>query len=130
MNIKIGTDYPWCSIFMPLPGTKLTEDAIKNGVLPEGFDPDGLNQSFFMSSPLKMNGISEIENLQKFFQTVVLWPFTKRIVYRIIKLRPNILFSAWFGIIYFYIYLKSEKRKIFKSLLFAIFNFRHILSKE
>ena len=130
MNIKIRTDYPWCSIFMPLPGTHLTEEAIKKGLLPEGYNPDNLNSSFFMSSPLRMNDIKQMENLQKFFQTVVLWPWTKKIVYLLIKLNPNFLFCAWFGIIYFYVYLKSEKRQFIRSLFFAFTNYKHILSRK
>lgn len=130
INIQIRTDYPWCSIFMPLPGTYLTEEAIKKGLLPKDFNPNELNHTFFMSSPLEMENIEQMENLQKFFQTVVLWPWTKKMVYRLIRLKPNIFFSAWFGIIYFYVYLRSEKRKIIRSLFFAFANYKHILSKK
>jgi len=35
-----------------------------------------------MTSPLKMKDIKEMENLQKFFQTVVLCPWTKQLVYQ------------------------------------------------
>lgn len=130
LNIKIKADYPWCSIFSPFPGTELTDYAFNKGYLGKEFDYDSLDKSFFLETKLNIPHRKEIQNLQKFFQTAVLWPWTYPIIKRLIKLPSNILFKAWFGLIYFYIYIKSERRNLWSTLGFAIRNYRHVLSKE
>ena len=130
LNIKIKTDYPWCSIFSPLPGTELTDYAFKQGYLDEQFEYNSLSQSFFLTSNLKLPHIEEMVNLQKFFQTVVLWPWTFPIVKRLIRRKPNRLFAWWFGLIYFYVYIKSERRNLWATFKFALRNFRHVLAKQ
>ncbi len=59
-------------------------------------------------------------NLHKFFQTCVLMPWTIPIVKKMIKLPENYLFDLWFGIIYFYVYIKSEGRDFFETVVFAM----------
>ncbi|MCI5056962.1 MAG: B12-binding domain-containing radical SAM protein, partial [Flavobacteriales bacterium] len=130
LNIKIKADYPWCSIFSPFPGTELTDYAFNKGYLGKEFDYNTLDKSFFLESKLKLDHIREMENLQKFFQTAVLWPWTYPIIKKLIKLPPNMLFKAWFGFVYFIVYIKSEKRNFFKTLKFALKNYKHVLAKE
>ncbi len=130
LNIKIKADYPWCSIFSPFPGTELTDYAFNKGYLGKEFDYDSLDKSFFLETKLDIPHKREIENLQKFFQTVVLWPWTYPFVKRLIKLPPNLIFKAWFGLIYFHIYIKSEKRNFWETFKFAIKNYKHVLVKE
>lgn len=127
MNIAIGADYPWCSIFAPYPGTPLAAEAIRMGLLPSSFSVDDMSESFFVSSQLTMPHARELANLQKFFQTAVLWPWTLPLVKRLITLRPNVLFQLWFGFVYFLLYLKSERRSFWKTLRFALANARHVL---
>ncbi|MEE9169518.1 MAG: radical SAM protein [bacterium] len=130
LNIKLKADYPWCSIFSPFPGTELTEYALRKGYLDEQFEPSGLSTSFFIKSDLKMPNIMEICNLQKFFQTAVLWPATFPIIKQLIRLKPNRLFVWWFGLFYFFVYIKSERRNPWATFIFAIRNFRHVLAKQ
>ncbi|MBI4546420.1 MAG: B12-binding domain-containing radical SAM protein [Ignavibacteriae bacterium] len=130
LNIAIKTDYPWCSVFFPFPGTALTRHAIDQGFLDKDFDPEKLTKSFFTESKLITNDIHQLENLQKFFQTAVLLPWTFSIIKKLIKLPPNIFFIIWFGLVYFYVYWKSERRSFWKTLFFAFKNYRHVLSKQ
>jgi len=130
LNITIKTDYPWCSVFAPFPGTALTDYAFERGYLGEEFEYNSLSQSFFLSSNLKLAHIREMQNLQKFFQTTVLWPWTFPLVKRLIRLPPNRLFTCWFGFVYFLVYIKSERRNWWKTLKFALQNFRHVLAKQ
>jgi len=127
MNIRIGADYPWCSIFAPYPGTPLAAEAIKRGLLAPSFSVDDMSESFFVGSKLTLPNVRELQNLQKFFQTAVLWPWTLPLIKRLIRLRPNLLFSLWFGFVYFLLYLKSERRSFWKTLRFALANARHVL---
>ena len=130
LNIKIKADYPWCSIFSPFPGTELTDYAFNKGYLGKEFDYDSLDKSFFLETKLQIPHKREIQNLQKFFQTAVLWPWTYPLIKKLIKLPSNIFFKAWFGLIYFYIYIKSEKRNFWSTLGFALRNYKHVLAKE
>ena len=130
LNIKIKADYPWCSIFSPFPGTELTDYAFNKGYLGKEFSYDSLDKSFFLETKLDIPHRREIQNLQKFFQTAVLWPWSYPVIKKLIKLPSNIFFKAWFGLIYFYIYIKSEKRNFWSTLGFALKNYRHVLSKE
>jgi len=130
LNIDIETDYPWCSVFMPFPGTALTRYAFDQGYLDRSFEFDSLSRSFFTESRLDMRHSRELENLQKFFQTGVLWPWTLPLIRRLVSLRPNPLFTAWFGLIYFTVYLRSENKRFLESVLFAIRNAHHVLTRE
>lgn len=130
LNIKIKADYPWCSIFAPFPGTELSNYALAKGYLSPTFSVEELDKSFFISSQLEMPHKKEIQNLQKFFQTAVLWPWTFPLIKKLIKIRPNFLFRAWFGLVYFYVYIKSEKRNFWETLKFAFLNYKHVLVKE
>ncbi|MGB0805232.1 MAG: B12-binding domain-containing radical SAM protein [Salibacteraceae bacterium] len=130
LNIKIKADYPWCSLFSPFPGTELTDYAFAKGYLSPTFDYEKLTKSFFTESKLDIPNIREMQNLQKFFQTAVLWPWTYPLIKQLIKLPPNILFQAWFGLIYFHVYVQSEKRSFWSTLKFAFKNYKHVLAKQ
>ncbi len=130
LNISIKADYPWCSVFSPFPGTALTQYAVDAGYLDRDVDPDALSKSFFTDSKLNNRDTAALENLQKFFQTAVLWPRTFPLVKALVRLRPNVFFTIWFGLVYFYVYLKSERRAFWQTLRFAFRNYRHVLAKH
>jgi len=130
LNIKIKADYPWCSVFSPFPGTALTQYALDGGYLDRDFTPDELSRSFFLDAKIKGPEVDQLQNLQKFFQTAVLWPWTFSLIKKLIQVRPNVIFTMWFGLIYFYIYLRSEQRGFWRTLRFALKNYHHVLAKE
>lgn len=130
LNIKIKADYPWCSLFSPFPGTELTDYAYTKGYLSPTFDFENLDKSFFLESKLSLPHIREMQNLQKFFQTAVLWPHSFLLIKKLIKLPPNIFFKIWFGLVYFLIYIRSEKRNFWSTFQFALKNYRHVLTRE
>jgi radical SAM superfamily enzyme YgiQ (UPF0313 family) len=130
LNIKIKTNYPWCSVFSPFPGTALTDYAMREGYLDRDFDPDQLSRSFFTDTKMQHTEANQLENLQKFFQTAVLFPKTVSIIKQLIRLKPNLLFRLWFGLIYFYVYIKSEQRGFWRTLKFGLKNYRHVLAKQ
>lgn len=131
INIDIKTDHPWCSIFMPFPGTKLTEYAKKEGYLPHDYTIDNLSKSFYAESSLINHPqIRQLQNLQNFFQTAVLWPWTFGIIKRLIRLPQNAIFTAWFGLIYFIVYVRSEKRSFWRTLYFTLRNYQRLIKKD
>ena len=126
INIAIGTDYPWCSIFTPYPGTKLAHYACEQGYLPSTLTADAIDSSFFVTSMLQNPDSSRLVNLQKFFQTVVLLPATLPLFKLLTRLPENILFRIWFALVYFIVYVKSEGRGISNSLKAALRNLHFI----
>jgi len=130
LNIKIKTPYPWCSIFTPYSKTEIVDYAISNGYLPDDFSINDISHSYYKSSLVKNKNIKELLNLQRFFQTCVLLPWTVPIVKKLITLPPNPLFDLWFGFIYFYVYIKSEKRNLFETVLFSVKYIRSIFFRK
>jgi radical SAM superfamily enzyme YgiQ (UPF0313 family) len=127
MNIRINADYPWCYIYTPYPGTALAEYARQKGYMDPHKDWTTCPESQYVSSRLKMPQIQEMQNLQKFFQTGVLWPRTVPLIKRLIRLPPNPIFTLWFGLVYFMVYLRSENRRFWGTIWFALANARHVL---
>jgi radical SAM superfamily enzyme YgiQ (UPF0313 family) len=124
LNAEIGTDYPWCSIFMPYPGTRLEEYARTKGYLPPNHASGDLASSFHITSLLENPDRSQLINLHKFFQTAVLFPKALPLIKRLIKLPPNFLFQLWFSFMYFLIYIKSEGRPFWSTAELALRNAR------
>ena len=130
LNIDIKTDYPWCAIYLPLKDTELTNYALNEKILAQDYFSNINKRSFFSdASPIKTKDIKRIVNLQRFFQTVVLWPKTFPLVKLLIKLPPNPFFDLWFGFIFYIVYTKSEGRNWWKTFLFALKN-RSLKNKD
>lgn len=120
MNIRIKTDYPWCSLYYPYHGTQLVEYAKRMGFLDKDFDFDCIDTTFFKSSYLSEPDIQERLNLQRFFQTAVLFPKTFPLLKKLAKLPPNPFFDLWFQFIFYLIHVKSEGHGIGESIKLAV----------
>ncbi|MDO8446183.1 MAG: radical SAM protein [Deltaproteobacteria bacterium] len=106
INAEIGTDYPWCALFHPFPGTELAEYAKEKGLLDASVDT--ANPSFFKDSIIKSEHKRELVNLQKLFFYGVKFPRSMPLIKRLIRLRPNIFFDLAFLASYAWCYLLSE----------------------
>jgi len=129
LNIEIKTDFPWCALFAPYPGTMLADYAVQLGELDRNYSPDDIPQSFHQNSILKNGDIKQIENLHKFFQTAVLFPFLLPVIKLLIKVKNNFLFNYWFGLVYFLVYFRAEKRSFFKTFIFGLKNMQFLVKK-
>jgi len=109
---------------MPFSGTRLTEYAKENNYL----SSNDSQKSFFSGSTLVNHPeIKRLENLQSFFQTAVIFPKSLKAIKLLIKLPPNLLFKLWFGFVYFFVYIKAERRGFWKTLIFSLKNYRSLL---
>ena len=106
INAEIGTDYPWCALFHPFPGTELAEYAKEKGLLDASVDT--ANPSFFKDSIIKSEHKRELVNLQKLFFYGVKFPRSMPLIKRLIRLRPNTFFDLAFLASYAWCYLLSE----------------------
>lgn len=98
INADIRTDFPWCAIFHPFPGTELGEIAAQTGLMMRS--SDDAPPSFFRESILRLPQSNEIVNLQKLFYYGVKFPSLIPLIERAIRLRPNPIFDFLFLIGY------------------------------
>jgi anaerobic magnesium-protoporphyrin IX monomethyl ester cyclase len=95
MNASIRTDYPWCSLFYPFPGTELGRLACERGLLTEQSN-DFESASFFRESMIQSPHARQMANLQKLFWYGVKFPVLTPLLERLIELPPNPLFDLLF----------------------------------
>jgi radical SAM superfamily enzyme YgiQ (UPF0313 family) len=129
LNIEIGTNYPWCSIFAPYPGTELGTRCIEKGLLPADFGPNDLATTYHRAAFVGKDDADEVANLHKFFQLAVLVPSLFPLLKRMAKWRPNPFFTAIFAGVYFINYLRSERRALGRTLLLAYHNMADLLGR-
>ena len=110
INMKIKTNYPWCALFYPFPGTKLGEYAEKHHLLES--PADHRPSSFFKTSLLKSAHKHELVNLQKLFFYGVKFPRLMPLLKTMIKWKPNLLFEILFLLGYAWSYMKSENLRL------------------
>ncbi|MFH1846512.1 MAG: radical SAM protein [Candidatus Omnitrophota bacterium] len=114
LNIRIGTDYPRCSILTPYPGTKIAERMKKKITIDDVHSADQQGEiSFEVAEP------RQLYNLHCFFQTAVIFPFLLGTIKRLVKFPPNILFKMWWALIYFFIFMRAEARDPVRTFIFA-----------
>jgi len=111
LNIELGTDYPWCSLFQPFPGTALARYALEKGFI-AGSGENTISPSYFKDSPIRSEHNTEIANLHKFFIYAVKFPRLFPVIKKLIRLKPNFLFNLAFLISYAWVVLKAESRTI------------------
>lgn len=122
LNAEIGTDYPWCSLFHPFPGTELAEYAQEHGFLEATVET--AQPSFFKESIVKSPHKRELLNLQKLFFYGVKFPWIMPVLKRLIRLRPNIFFDLAFLAAYGWCYWRSENLSLIEMLSVGMRNVR------
>ena len=122
INVKIKTNYPWCALFYPFPGTKLGEYAEKHQMVESSVENSP--PSFFKTSAIKSVHKHELINLQKLFFYAVKFPRLMPAVKRMIKWKPNIFFEILFLAGYAWSYMKSENLKLKEVWSLGIRNLR------
>jgi radical SAM superfamily enzyme YgiQ (UPF0313 family) len=122
LNLRIGTDYPWCSFYTPYPETKLSEYSISQGYLDRDFSYDSVPSSFFNDTILKNTDRNFILNLHSFFQAVVLFPRLMPAVKCLLRLPHNAFYRFIFKTVYSYVCIRSEKRSFLSYMKMALAN--------
>ncbi len=115
LNIKIGTDYPRCSILTPYPGTRIAERFSKKIKIDDIYSAyQQLEISF------EVQHCKELCNLHYLFQTAVIFPCLFGVIKRLIALPTNILFKLWWAIVYFLVFVRAETRSLAQTFIFAL----------
>jgi radical SAM superfamily enzyme YgiQ (UPF0313 family) len=106
LNIKIKTDYPWCSILTPYPGTEMAKIFEKEYSV--SLDVDTFDASFFKTSLRSDKNAAVISNLQKLFAWAVLFPVFFPAIKRLARLRIKPVYESIFLLFYAWSIWRSE----------------------
>lgn len=112
LNKEIGTDFAWCSLLQPYPGTAINEYVKENGFLDDSNDEPALNESYFISSSIRLENEREITNLQKLMQFFLQLKVPLSLVRNIIKLPKNPLFHILFKLSFVYNKMRTQKIRL------------------
>lgn len=97
---RLRPTYAWSSLLQPYPGTEIYEYASKNNFLDNDYKLDNLENSYFMSSPIKNREAKEIGRLQKIFAFCLFLRLPERLVRLLIKLSLNWFYEKLFKLNY------------------------------
>jgi len=97
---RLRPTYAWSSLLQPYPGTEIYEYASKNNFLNNNYELNNLENSYFMSSPIKNKDAKEISRLQKIFAFCVFLRLPERLVKLLIKLPLNWFYEKLFKLNY------------------------------
>ncbi len=126
INRRIGTDYPWCSILQPYPGTELESICKEQGCLPGSTAENGaFDRSWFRGSIIDSCEKRQIENLHKFFYLAVRVPWLEPLIRRLIRLPDNPLFHLVFKCTYGWLFTRSRRMSIWRLMGTALHLGRH-----
>ena len=95
LNAEIRTDFPWCSIFRPFPGTELGRFVEEQGLLTRPLE-EAQQPSFFKDSIIRSDNAEKLANLQKLFYYGVKFPRLIPLIQWLVNLPPNALFDFLF----------------------------------
>lgn len=80
LNIKMRTSFTMASIFLPLPGTELTNLCIKKGILKQDYSFEDMPSSFITHSVLQLENKDALERLQKVAALIIQYPRLRNIL--------------------------------------------------
>ena len=121
LNVKIKTDFPWCSIFQPFPGTKYWDSLITNKSLNENTRLTA-KLNFYSSSLVHQKDSRSLMNLEKLFFCAVKFPFLQSVIRRLVRFPPNKIFQYLFLIAFAYRHSRANNISIWEEIKF---NMRH-----
>jgi hypothetical protein len=126
LNKTIGSDFAWCSLLQPYPGTSINTYARENGFLEDANDEPVFNASFFVVSNIKLKNKNEIVNLQKLMQIFIQTHMPLFIIRWIIKLPKNPIFHFIFKLSFFYNKIKTQKLKLIPLIKLGLHSFSYM----
>ncbi|MBN1822890.1 MAG: B12-binding domain-containing radical SAM protein [Endomicrobiales bacterium] len=127
MNVRIKTDYPWCSVLMPYPRTEIADQyEAQTG---RKIDLDSFAPTFFRSQSRPDHPeYSGMVNLQKLFYWAVKMPFIIPFVKLLVRLPQNIVYDLLFLVSYAYGMFRSEMLSVRDVVSVARYNYRNFFA--
>ena len=112
LNREIRTDFSQCSILQPYPGTAIEQYVRERGFLTDINHESSLNESFFVSTKIRLNNEKEILNLQKLMQICIQMRLPIRFILLLLKLPMEPFYHLIFKLSFIYNKIKCQKLKL------------------
>jgi radical SAM superfamily enzyme YgiQ (UPF0313 family) len=122
LNKEIGSDFAWCSLLQPYAGTGIFDYVKDKGFFYDDNDQPVLNESYFVSSKIKLENKREIMNIQKLMQIFIQWHIPMFLVRLIIRLPDNPLFHLIFKLGFIYNKIRTQKIKILPLIRLGLYS--------
>ncbi|KHE93312.1 MAG: B12-binding domain-containing radical SAM protein [Candidatus Scalindua rubra] len=111
LNKEIRADFIQCSLLQPYPGTKLTKYIQEKGFLED--ENDGVaEESFFVTSQIKIENKNEVLNLHRLMQAFLIFHIPFKTVKLLIKLPGNPLFEIIFKISFIFSKIRTQRIRL------------------
>ena len=108
MNIRIGSDIAWTSLYQPYPGTELGEKAVNDGLIDQ-FPDDETVADAHTDSILQQDEIREIVRLHKFAYIALKHPGWIPLIHKLVRYNFPRLYRLIHRLSYFrYFYCKER----------------------
>jgi len=130
LNKEIGTDFIWCSLLQPYPGTAIDKYVREQGFLDDVDSEPSLNESYFVSSRIKLENEKEITNLQKLMQVFAQLKMPLFAVRSIIRLPNNVIFRLIFKLSFIYSKIRTQKMKIIPIIMLGLHSFSYMKKQK
>lgn len=124
LNVKIKPEMPWCSIYTPYPGTKLSEISAELGLLSAGYNFERLPTNFHLNSILNIPQKDYMLKVHHFFQSMVLFPRLMPLWKILMKIPGRRLSELWFKMIFLYCRIKSDRPKNLSKYIYSMIRSR------
>lgn len=126
-NCRLGTDYIFATVFLPFPGTQLTGQAIRLGLLPANYSYHDLPRSFFRPrSVLALPARQEVENIMCVAALAIRWPRLIPLLRRLTRI-PGLQWlhrAVYYGSLF--VSYRHERRLSWREAGRLFFRFRHM----
>jgi radical SAM superfamily enzyme YgiQ (UPF0313 family) len=126
INRAIRSNFVWCSLLQPYPGTAISEYVKEKGFLADRNDEPVLNESYFVSSKIKLENKKEIVNLQKLMQFFIQMHIPLFMIRLIIKLPKNPIFHLIFKLCFLYNKIKTQKIRLIPLIKLGLHSFNYM----
>jgi radical SAM superfamily enzyme YgiQ (UPF0313 family) len=130
LNKVIRSDFAWCSLLQPYPSTEINKYAKARGLLEDENDETPLNESFFVSSKIRLENKKELVNLQKLMQILLQMHMPVFMVRRIIKLPKNPIFHLIYKLSFLYNKITTQKLRLIPLIKLGLRSFTYMGEKR
>lgn len=128
LNKNIGSDFAQCSLLQPYPGTELSRVVKEEGFLED--ENVAVDESFFVSSKIKIQNKKEVENLQKLMQVFLQFRIPLKAVRLIIRLPENPVFHMIFKLTFIYNKIRVQKIKLIPLIMLGVHSWTYMGTRK
>ena len=128
LNKDIGADFTQCSLLQPYPGTSMYDYVADNGFLDDS-NSTALEESFFVSSKIKVENKNGISNLQKLMQFFIETHMPGWMIRSMLRIPDNLLYSIIFKSSFIFNKMRFQKIGLLPTILLGMHSLSYMKGK-